>query len=123
MKIEDKYALENVEETLKIPGSIAFAEWGPGDMAVSSILGVRAAGPLVKDPRMQAARARVFAACKANKIFFLNSFAANDVVDMIKEGVKVGPESQETAEIGRNGLSNAKCRGNHAAVVVIAARP
>jgi 4-hydroxy-2-oxoheptanedioate aldolase len=97
VKIEDKYALANVEETLKIPG-IAFAEWGPGDMALS--LGVRGRDT-VKDPRMQAARAKVFAACKANKIFFLNSLAANDVIDMIKEGVMVGPASAETAEIGR----------------------
>jgi 4-hydroxy-2-oxoheptanedioate aldolase len=97
VKLEDKYALANAEEILKIPG-IAFAEWGPGDMAVS--LGVRGPNP-VKDPRMQAARSKVFAACKANKIFFLNSFAANDVIDMIKEGVMVGPASPETAEIGR----------------------
>jgi 4-hydroxy-2-oxoheptanedioate aldolase len=97
VKIEDKYALANVEETLKIPG-IAFAEWGPGDMALS--LGVRGKDT-IKDPRMQAARAKVFAACKANKIFFLNTFTVNDVIDMIKEGVMVGPASQEATEIGR----------------------
>ena len=97
VKIEDKYALANVEENLKIPG-IAFAEWGPGDMALS--LGVRGRDA-VKDPRMQAARAKVFAACKANKIFFLNSFTPGDVVDMIKEGVMVGPANPEAAEIGR----------------------
>ncbi len=34
VKLEDKYALANAEENLKIPG-IAFAEWGPGDMAIS----------------------------------------------------------------------------------------
>ncbi|MEO8051734.1 MAG: aldolase/citrate lyase family protein [Acidobacteriota bacterium] len=97
VKIEDKYALANVEETLKIPG-IAFAEWGPGDMALS--LGVR--GPnSVKDPRMQAARSKVFTAVKANKLFFLNSFAKDDVIDLIKEGVMIGPASPETAEIGR----------------------
>ena len=97
LKIEDKYALANAEENLKVPG-IAFAEWGPGDMALS--LGVR--GPdAAKNPLMQAARARVFAACKANKIFFLNSMNVNDVIDMIKEGVMVGPASQEAAEIGR----------------------
>jgi len=97
VKIEDKYALANVEETLKIPG-IAFAEWGPGDMALS--LGVRGKDT-VKDPRMQAARAKVFAACKANKIFFLNSFTPGDIVDMLKEGVMVGPANPEAAEIGR----------------------
>jgi 4-hydroxy-2-oxoheptanedioate aldolase len=100
VKEEDKYALANVEENLKIPG-IGMAEWGPGDMALS--LGVRAAGRggAVNDPRMQAARAKVLAACKANHIAFLNSMSAADVVDMIKEGVMVGPASQATAEIGR----------------------
>jgi 4-hydroxy-2-oxoheptanedioate aldolase len=112
VKEEDKYALANVEQNLKVPG-IGMAEWGPGDMALS--LGVRApsrppgsgaargggGGGTVNDPRMQAARAKVLAACKANHIAFLNSMSAADVVDMIKEGVRVGPASQQTAEIGR----------------------
>ena len=51
--------------------------------------------------RTIAARARVFAACKANRIFFLNAMNPNNVVDMIKEGVMVGPASQRAAEIGR----------------------
>jgi len=99
VKEEDKYALANAEENLKVPG-IGMAEWGPGDMAMS--LGVRTMGPAaVKDPRMVAARARVFAAAKANHVFFLNSMNSKDVIDMIKEGVMVGPASPETAEIGR----------------------
>jgi 4-hydroxy-2-oxoheptanedioate aldolase len=97
VKLEDKYALANAEESLKVPG-IGMAEWGPSDMALS--LGVRGPGP-ERDPRMVAARARVFAACRANKIFFLNSMNPGNVVDMIKEGVMVGPASQEAAEIGR----------------------
>ena len=97
LKLEDKYALANAEENLKIPG-IGFAEWGPGDMALS--LGIRGPGA-EKNPRMQAARAKVFAACKANKIFFLNSMNVDNVIDMIKEGVMVGPASQAAAEIGR----------------------
>ena len=68
-------------------------------MALS--LGVRGRDT-VKDPRMQAARAKVFAACKANKIFFLNSFTPGDIVDMLKEGVMVGPANPEAAEIGRS---------------------
>jgi 4-hydroxy-2-oxoheptanedioate aldolase len=99
LKLEDKYALANAEESLKVPG-IAFAEWGPGDMALS--LGVRATGAeSVKDPAMVQARTKVFAACKANHKFFLNSFGPNDVVDLIREGVMIGPASRETAEIGR----------------------
>jgi 4-hydroxy-2-oxoheptanedioate aldolase len=99
VKLEDKYALANADEILKIPG-IAFAEWGPGDMALS--LGVRASGQAaIRDPKMQEARGRILAACKANKKFFLNTFGPTDVIDMIKEGVMIGPASRETAEIGR----------------------
>jgi 4-hydroxy-2-oxoheptanedioate aldolase len=99
VKLEDKYALANADQNLKVPG-IGFAEWGPGDMALS--LGVRGPGNLaVKDPKMVAARAKVFAACKANHVFFLNSMTPTDVIDMIKEGVMVGPASEAAAEIGR----------------------
>jgi len=94
LKLEDKYALENAEANSKIPG-IAFAEWGPGDMAFS--LGVKGQNA----PQMQAARAKVFAATKAAKIFFLNTMNADNVVDMIKEGVMIGPASPQAAEIGR----------------------
>ena len=50
---------------------------------------------------MVAARSKVFAACKANHIFFLNSFTSKDVISLIQEGVMVGPASPETAAIGR----------------------
>jgi 4-hydroxy-2-oxoheptanedioate aldolase len=97
LKLEDKYALANAEENLKVPG-VAFAEWGPGDMALS--LGIR--GPrAVQTPEMAAARAKVFAAVKANHLFFLNSMGRANVIDLIKEGVMIGPADQETAEIGR----------------------
>ena len=101
VKEEDKYALANVEQNLKIPG-LAFAEWGPGDMALS--LGIRAGngrGGSTNDPRMQEARNKVFAAVKANHMFFLNSVGPNNVVDMIKEGVRIGAGNQQAAEIGR----------------------
>jgi 4-hydroxy-2-oxoheptanedioate aldolase len=97
LKLEDKYALENAEANAKIPG-VAFAEWGPGDMAFS--LGVKN-GPGPLPAPMQAARAKVLAATKASKIFFLNTVNADNVVDMIKEGVMIGTGSQEAAEIGR----------------------
>ena len=99
LKLEDKYALANADANLKIPG-IAFAEWGPGDMALS--LGVVGKGASAANaPEMQQARAKVLAACKANHKFFLNSMAPNNVVDMIKEGVMIGPASPAAAEIGR----------------------
>src|SRR6266699_1628493 len=93
LKLEDKYALESADANAKVPG-IAFAEWGPGDMAFS--LGVKS-----NSPQMLAARAKVLAATKASKIFFLNSVNADNVVDMIKEGVMIGASNQQAAEAGR----------------------
>src|SRR5262249_55627021 len=98
LKLEDKYALANADENLKIPG-IAFAEWGPGDMALS--LGVRNSGRGPMPPEMQEARAKVLAATKAHKVFFLNGVGPDDVVEMIKEGVMIGAGGQEAAELGR----------------------
>src|ERR1022692_3593878 len=98
LKEEDKYALANVSANLKTPGT-GMTEWGPGDMALS--LGVPSGRGSVNNPKMKDARSTVLATCKANHIAFLNSLSAADVVDMIKEGVMVGPASQQTAEIGR----------------------
>jgi ABC-type sugar transport system substrate-binding protein len=50
---------------------------------------------------MQAARAKVLAATRASKIFFLNTVTPDNVVDMIKEGVMIGAGGQRAAEIGR----------------------
>jgi len=55
----------------------------------------------VSAPEMQQARARIFAAFKTNKIFFLNSMSPSNIVDMLKEGVMIGPANREAAEIGR----------------------
>ena len=98
LKLEDKYALANAEENVKVPG-IAFAEWGPGDMSLS--LGVRNVGSGPMPAVLQQARARVLAATKARKIFFLNSVNATNVIDMIKEGVMIGSGGQQAAEVGR----------------------
>src|SRR5581483_3556079 len=94
IKLEDKYALAHAEANLEIPG-IAFAEWGPGDMQLS----LGAASP--NAPEMRAARNRVFAATKAHKIFFLETMSPRDIVDEIKEGVRIGSASPQAAEIGR----------------------
>jgi 4-hydroxy-2-oxoheptanedioate aldolase len=97
LKLEDKYALADAEANLEVPG-IAFAEWGPGDMSLS--LGIR--GPdAQQDPQMRAARNRIFAATRANKIFFLEGMSPENIIEKIKEGVRVGPASQAATEIGR----------------------
>jgi 4-hydroxy-2-oxoheptanedioate aldolase len=107
VKIENRRALSNVESSLRVPG-IAFAEWGPGDMAMS--LGY----PWNFDPPYPApmveARSRIFAACTANKLAILDMVTPEDVVARLSEGVTIGATSspvltarngREAAEIGR----------------------
>ncbi len=100
LKIEDKYALANAEKVAAVPG-IAFAEWGPGDMGLSLAKPDGHVPNAELDPDMKAARARVLAACKKNKLAFLNTVRPNDVEEMIKEGVMIGSGGQEAAEKGR----------------------
>ena len=99
LKIEDKHALENAEETAKVPG-IAYSEWGSGDMTMS--LGyIERPNPLPAD--VQQARARVMAACKAANIAFLNGgITMDNIEDMIREGVKIASGANEAiADKGR----------------------
>lgn len=98
LKIEDKYALANAEQTTKIPG-IAFAEWGPGDMGMSLGHPDRHDPPYPAD--MQRARARVLAACKAAEIAFLNQVTVDNVEEMIREGVMIGAGNEAAAAQGR----------------------
>ena len=58
-------------------------------------------GPGPLPPALQAARAKVFAATKESKIFFLNTVTADNVIDMIKEGVMIGAANEQAAEVGR----------------------
>jgi 4-hydroxy-2-oxoheptanedioate aldolase len=100
LKIENVRALENAEDSLAVPG-IAFAEWGPGDMGMSLGYSDRHDAPYPED--MLAARARVLAACKANRIAFLNMVEPADVLERLAEGVLIGAGrwAGEAAEIGR----------------------
>lgn len=110
LKLEDKHALANVEQIAVIPG-IGFAEWGPGDQAMSlmglSYLKQRNRGseivrnrvstglPFLPAPELQAARTRVFDALKANKIPFLHGSTIGNIEELIKTGVMVTHGSSE----------------------------
>ena len=98
LKIENRRALANVDESLGVPG-IAFAEWGPGDMGMSFGYPDRHDPPY--PPEMIAARAAVLKACKANGVAFLNGVKPDNVTDMIDEGVMVANGSREAAAIGK----------------------
>ena len=55
-------------------------------------------------PQMVAAKARIFAACQANKLSFLNAVTPANVVQRLDEGVMIcfgGADGEECARIGR----------------------
>ena len=102
LKIENRRALENVEFTTQVPG-IAFAEWGQSDMHMS--FGYKSAQTEPRPPEVQAARDRVFAACKSAGLRFLEGFTVETAAQKINEGNRIcgvgGPQGEEVAAAGR----------------------
>ena len=101
IKIENRRALPNAEKSARVPG-IGFAEWGPGDMGMS--LG----HPDAHDPpypeEMAYARHRVKEVCREAGLYFLNGVTADNVAEMIDEGVMIGSTGQageSAAALGR----------------------
>src|SRR6266849_6271483 len=92
LKIEDKHALANAEKVAAVPG-IGFAEWGPGDMGLS--LGFLENHDPPYPPAMAAARGRVMAALKANRVGFLETVRMDDMERLFKEGTSVTHGSSE----------------------------
>jgi 4-hydroxy-2-oxoheptanedioate aldolase len=118
LKMEDKYALANIDAITKVPG-IAWGEWGPGDQSMSIVGlpaftarggggGDDAAGggrgrgrgaaatapapeglPLIADPRLQAARERIMGAMKVAKWAPLHSATVNNIEQLIRAGIMV----------------------------------
>ena len=80
---------------------------GPGDMGMS--LGFPDAHDPPYPPEMQAARARVLAACKANGLAFLEMVNADNVVDQLAAGMMIGAgrDADKAAEIGRKHTARA----------------
>lgn len=100
LKIEDQQALENVEQTLTVPG-LTFAEHGPRDMGLSyGYLEGRADPPVPAE--VDAAGRRVMAACRANGLFFLDNVLPENVAQRLDAGVMIGAGRREdAAEVGR----------------------
>jgi 4-hydroxy-2-oxoheptanedioate aldolase len=111
LKIEDRWALDNVEKTFAVPG-VTFAEWGPGDMAFS-LNGLdflpdppvprksEFSIPATIAPNVAAARSRVAAACRASGVKLLDTCIPETIVDSIKLGGMVLETSEEAALVGR----------------------
>ena len=100
LKIENRRALSNVETLTRVPG-ITFAQYAPGDMAMS--FGY-AQPPEPRPPELEEAHGRIEAAIKSAGLVYMDGVRKDTVVEKIKEGVMIcstGPEGEEIAELGR----------------------
>jgi len=99
VKLESPEGIAQAEAICAVPG-LGFAEMGPGDLSLS--LG---SVKLLRDPYppvMQAARDRVFSACRRNGLAFLEGCNTGNIVTRLDEGVRViSGHSPEMAQIGR----------------------
>jgi 4-hydroxy-2-oxoheptanedioate aldolase len=99
VKLESPEGIANCEAILAVPG-LGFAELGPGDLGLS--LGYVAVPREPYPPEMREARERVFAACRKNRVAFLETAAPETIATKLDEGVRViAGHREETARIGR----------------------
>lgn len=99
VKLESPEGIANADAICAVPG-LGFAEMGPGDLSLS--LGHTA---ILRDPYppvMQAARDRVFAACRRNGIAFLEGCNRDNILHRLDEGVRViAGHDEAMARMGR----------------------
>jgi 4-hydroxy-2-oxoheptanedioate aldolase len=91
VKIEDKYAIPNIEGIVEVPG-LGFGEGGPGDMGLSF-------GYPRGDQRLQDLEDKIFKAAKAQKKYWLG-INGREIEKTITEGHMIG-SGEETAAAGR----------------------
>ena len=99
VKIESPPGVAHCEQILSVPG-LGFAELGPGDLGLS--LGYTTLQRRPYPPEMETARAKVFAACKNNKLAFLEGATPDKIAASLDEGVRViAGHNPESAKVGR----------------------
>lgn len=101
LKIENRIALANAFETVKVPG-VAYAEWGPGDMGFA--FGHVDAHDPPYPQEMMDARARVMAALKEGGWLFFEAVSADGLLNSLEEGIRIcgcSHGGEEIAKIGR----------------------
>jgi len=99
VKLESPEGIANADAILAVPG-LGYAEMGPGDLSLA--LGYRELRRDPYPPEMQAARDKVFAACRRNGLAFLEGCTPDTIAARIDEGVRViAGGSEATAKLGR----------------------
>lgn len=98
-KIESPAGVAACESILAVPG-LGFAELGPGDLGLA--LGYTSVPRRPYPPEMEVARDRVFAACRAQGLAFLEHAGPETIAARLDEGVRVISGGQEAvAALGR----------------------
>ena len=99
VKIESPAGVDKAGEILAVPG-LGFAELGPGDLGLA--LGYTNLQRRPYPAEMEKARAKVLAACKKNKLAFLEGATPQTIAASLDEGVRViAGHNPETAKVGR----------------------
>jgi 4-hydroxy-2-oxoheptanedioate aldolase len=99
VKLESPEGIAHCEEILAVPG-LGFAELGPGDLGLS--LGYVEVPREPYPAEMREARRRVFAACRRNRVAFLETCSPETIAAKLDEGVRViAGHREETAIAGR----------------------
>jgi len=99
VKIESPAGVDKAAEILAVPG-LGFAELGPGDLGLA--LGYTSLQRRPYPAEMEKARAKVLAACKKNKLAFLEGATPQTIAASLDEGVRViAGHNPETAKVGR----------------------
>ncbi len=99
VKLESPEGVARCEEILAVPG-LGFAELGPGDLGLA--LGYVTVQREPYPPEMREARERVFAACRAGGVPFLEGATPETIAARLDEGVRViAGQREETARVGR----------------------
>ncbi|MBV9827489.1 MAG: hypothetical protein JO001_17770 [Alphaproteobacteria bacterium] len=99
VKLESPEGVARCDEILAVPG-LGFAEMGPGDLSLA--LGYLEMPRDNYPPEMREARERVFAACRANGVAFLEIGTPANIIVKLDEGVRVfAGHSEEAARLGR----------------------
>jgi 4-hydroxy-2-oxoheptanedioate aldolase len=99
VKLESPEGIANADAILAVPG-IGMAEMGPGDLSLA--LGYMELQRDPYPPEMQAARDKVFAACRKNGVAFLEGCSPTNIAARLDEGVRViSGGTEQTAKVGR----------------------
>ncbi len=103
VKLESPEGVANAESILAVPG-LGVAEMGPGDLGLA--LGDLTLQLDPYPPEMREARDRILAACRHNRLAFLETASPASIVSRLDEGVRIVAGHRE--DVARTGRAHQK---------------